>query len=99
MAKTDVWLTAPFTCKPGKGEEIKKHLRVLIPKVRQEKGCLFDECIQNAANPDEFVFVEHWATKEDMDAHINGAPAAEFGANTADLMESPPNVIVYNDIW
>lgn len=99
MAKTDMWLTAPFICKPGKQEEIKKLLHVLIPKVRREHGCLFDDCVQERDNPTHFQFVEHWASLEDADAHINGAAAAEFGAASADLMEAAPTPVFNNDIW
>lgn len=99
MSGKDVWLLADFTCKADKVEEIKVHLKQLIPDVRKEKGCLFDDCFQDADDPTKFTFVEHWATMEDAQAHMNGAPAARWGKNAGPLHASGEVIRMLKSIW
>jgi quinol monooxygenase YgiN len=99
MAAKDIWLLADFTCKEGKAEEMKEHLRELITDVRQEKGCLFDDCFQDAEDPLKFRFVEHWATEDDMNNHINGEPAARWEKNAGHLRATDPALRTFKTIW
>jgi quinol monooxygenase YgiN len=99
MAGKDVWLIADFACTEGKADEMKTHLRELIPDVRNEKGCLFDDCFQDAEDPLKFRFVEHWETEEDMQAHINGQPAARWDKNAGHLRASEVEIRTFRSIW
>lgn len=99
MAGKDIWLLADFECKADKVEEMKKHLRELITDVRKEKGCLFDDCFQDATDPTKFRFVEHWATEEDMQAHINGQPAARWDRNAGHLRATDVEIRTFKSIW
>ena len=99
MGKRDIWAVAGFTCKKGASEEMKKHLRVLVTEVRKEHGCLFDDCLQDAKNPLAFLFVEHWETPEDFDAHVNGAPAKRWAEATGHMIDIPVDIRILKEIW
>lgn len=99
MSGKDVWLLADFVCKADKVEEMKGHLKQLIPDVRKEKGCLFDDCFQDAEDPTKFRFVEHWESMEDAQAHMNGQPAARWDKNAGHLRASDVEIRTFKSIW
>ena len=99
MAGKDVWLIADFTCKEGTAEEMKQHLRELVTDVRKEKGCIFDDCVQDSGNPLRFTFVEHWETVEDMNNHVNGKPAARWDKNAGHLRATDVVIREHLSIW
>lgn len=99
MANQEVWVTARFEVKNGAAEEMKKHLHPLITAVRKEKGCLFDDCLQSADDPNVFMFVEHWATQADFQAHVDGAAAAKWAADSGHLVAVPVDIAHFKSIW
>jgi quinol monooxygenase YgiN len=99
MARQDLWVTATYTVKDGMAEAMKPHLHQLIGAVRQEHGCLFDDCVQNGKNPNAFMFIEHWATRADFDAHVAGAPAKKWSDATGHMLAVPVEIFEHRSIW
>lgn len=76
-------LIAQTRVKPGASEKFieawsKKHAAVAL-----EAGCIQYEHFQCTSDPERFVLLEHWATREDFEAHLKhefeigpGAPGA-----------------------
>lgn len=40
--------------------------------LKSDHGCLFMEVCIDEARPDHVIFVSHWETKADWDAHVGG---------------------------
>lgn len=55
--------------------------------------------IWQAEIPLKFTFVEHWATEQDMNHHINGEPAARWERNAGHLRATDVTIRVYETIW
>jgi quinol monooxygenase YgiN len=99
MARQDMWVTARFVVKAGMAEEMKPYLNQLVRAVRQEHGCLFDDCVQDAKDPNAFTFLEHWATPADFDAHVAGAPAKKWSDATGHMVSVPVDIVYHKSIW
>lgn len=99
MANQDLWVTATFKVKAGMAEEMKPHLHRLIRAVRQEHGCLFDDCVQDGNDPNGFMFIEHWATQADFDAHVAGAPAKTWSDATGHMIAVAVDIQPRKSIW
>ncbi|MFJ5776386.1 putative quinol monooxygenase [Streptomyces sp. NPDC093094] len=83
-----------ITTLPGRGrEQVDAHER-LAPVVRAEQGCLQYDLHRVAGDPDRFVLVELWASRDalaahDATAHMIAADAASpaFRAGPAQVIE------------
>lgn len=98
MSGKDVWVVASFTCKEGKVEELLKHLKVLVDEVQKEPGCIKYDCYQDAKNPLDFTFIEHWESQEALDVHGNAAALRKWRPVSEGLRTSAPKVQVLNAI-
>ena len=92
-----VHVIAVITAKPGKREEVLKHLRANVPAVRAEKGCIeygaavdADPAlpVQTKYGPETFVVVEKWETMDALKAHAAAPHMAAYGAKTKELLAS-----------
>lgn len=95
----EVWVTARFVAKAGMADEMRRHLRELVQAVRLEKGCLFDDCVQDTEDPNAFTFIEHWETMADFDAHVVGAPSKKWAASTGHMVAEPVVIRHFKSIW
>jgi quinol monooxygenase YgiN len=83
-------VTATFTPRPGKTEELVDVLRATIAKVHRERGCL--RYALHAADDGTLVLLEKWSRIEDLEAHSAGGAVAELHRGLPDLVEFPPVV-------
>jgi quinol monooxygenase YgiN len=72
MQKSSVQVLATFSCKAGKVDELVKNLKILVPKVQAEAGCIKYDCYRDLADPLRFTFIEEWASAEDLAVHAAG---------------------------
>lgn len=69
-----VVVTAVFTPKAGKHQELADALTSTIPAVHEEQGCILYAI--HAAPDERIVMIEKWVSREDLDAH-NTSPAVQ----------------------
>ncbi len=93
MIPNYVTVIAEMTAHPGKEEELKRHLLVLVEHTRREEGCVQYD-LHVADDPRKFLFVENWTTAEALDRHANSAHMKVFKEATANLRE-PPTVRLF----
>jgi quinol monooxygenase YgiN len=84
-----VTVIAEMTAKPGKEEELKRHLLVLVEHTRQEEGCVQYHLHVSDLDPRKFVFVEIWTTSEALDRHAHSAHMDAFRQIAAELRAEP----------
>ena len=58
-----------------------------IAPTRAEKGCVFYELHENAANPEDLTFIEEWDTDADLDAHGQSAHIQAGRKRLPELMD------------
>ncbi len=60
------------TVKPEKRTEFSSALREVLPKIKQQPGCIDVVERYSEANPNEFVCMTFWQTKEALDHYNDG---------------------------
>ncbi|MFZ4532817.1 MAG: putative quinol monooxygenase [Alsobacter sp.] len=63
-------LIATLTIKPGSGEAVIAAAKPCIAGTRAEPGCVSYDLNHSVTDPDTMVFVERWASREAIDAHM-----------------------------
>jgi quinol monooxygenase YgiN len=85
MPKSSVHVLATFTCREGKVDELIENLKILVPKVQAEPGCLKYDCYRDIDDPLRFTFIEEWASTEDLAVHSAGENLKWWGPASASL--------------
>jgi len=84
-----VTVIAEMTARPGKEEELKRHLLVLVEHTRPEEGCVQYDLHVSDLDPRKFVFVENWTTSEALDRHSKSVHMNAFREASAALRTDP----------
>jgi quinol monooxygenase YgiN len=66
-----------------------------VARSRQEPGCLRHAVMPDPESPHRLVFVEQWASAEDLSRHFRLPASAAFAAAMARLAVGAPEVNVY----
>jgi quinol monooxygenase YgiN len=84
-----VTVVALLEAKPGLAQRVLDSFREVSPLVHEEKGC---ELYAAHTDGNVVIMVERWTTREDLDAHANGAPLARLNELNTDLLVKPYDV-------
>jgi quinol monooxygenase YgiN len=77
-----------------KRKELMQTLHSIVEDVRRQNGCRHAGCYQDAASENDFLLVEEWATRKDLDGHLRSEIfTVLLGAGS--LMVRPPEVVVH----
>ncbi|MGE5726524.1 MAG: putative quinol monooxygenase [Acidobacteriota bacterium] len=60
------------TVKPEKKNEFSRDLRQILPQVRQQPGCIDVVELFSETNPNQFVCMTFWQTREALDRYNDG---------------------------
>ena len=71
------------TVDPERLEEIKTAMLDLVADTLQEAGCIKYELHQDDNEPNRFIFVETWESRELWQRHMNGAAIERFNQRIA----------------
>ena len=66
-----------------------------VARSLQEPGCLRHAVLRDPANPRRLVFVEQWASPEDLSRHFKVPASAAFAGALTRLAASAPEMTVY----
>ena len=67
----------------------------LVAGSRAEEGCITYEALQNLEDPNEFTFVEEWASNEALDEHFATEHFQAIKARGEELFSAPPDIRRY----
>ena len=95
MAAT-IHVIARVRAKSGKEDALKAVLTALVPPSRREVDCYQYDLLQSSADPREFCVVERWDNAAAVDRHAASEHVARAGAQMADLVEAPPEIVRYH---
>jgi quinol monooxygenase YgiN len=76
----------------GKAEEAWQVLNEICPRVKQQRGCVLNQVLQNG---NELVGITSWTTKEDLAAYADGEVARELFRRITPLFLGTPTVRTY----
>ena len=88
-------LLAKFTVKTVNIERMLPLAEGMIEPSNSEEGCISYEFYQAPFNPDTFIFVERWRSKEDLDLHFEMPYFKDFDSKVGELVVEKPSVITY----
>lgn len=84
----DIKIVAILIIKEQYYDKFPAELKTLVEKSRKEVGCRHYELNQNAANPLEFIFLEHWDSAEALEKHNHSSHFVAFSKFASDKMIS-----------
>jgi heme-degrading monooxygenase HmoA len=87
------------TIQPGKADEARAVFDDMLPKVKEQKGCLLLQLLQGG---DEIVGITSWETKEDLAAYADGNLSRELFARITPLLMGKPTTRSYDvkvNLW
>src|SRR5215831_4002499 len=80
------------TVQPGKADEAWQVLNEFARRVKQQRGCVLNQVLQNG---DEIVGITSWETKEDLGAYADGELARELFTRITPLFMGRPTARSY----
>ena len=83
-----VYVIATLIVKPEKRGDFLENAGTMIAATRKEQGCERYDLLSSITEPNEFVFVEKWSTREVLGAHFETPHMATWRALCAEYLES-----------
>ncbi|MFN8531032.1 MAG: putative quinol monooxygenase [Anaerolineae bacterium] len=75
-----VMITGRFDIDPAKRDDFLAFTRSIVPRERQQPGCLGFDIFEDVTTPNRFLMLEQWESEEALDAHTS---TDEFDQNDA----------------
>lgn len=86
-------VSAVITGVPGSGDRLEGMLIELATGTHAEDGCLLYSLQRAVENPDQFVTVEKWTSKEALDDHLTSPHVQAALAGAGEILAGPPVII------
>lgn len=86
-------VSAVITGVPGSGDRLEEMLQELAAGTHAEDGCLLYSLQRGIENPDQFVTVEKWTSKEALDGHLISPHVQAALAGAGEILAGPPMII------
>ena len=88
-----VHVSAVITGVPGSGDRLQDMLIELTDGTHAEAGCLLYSLQRALENPDQFVTVEKWTSKQALDEHLTSPHVQAALAGAGEILAGPPMII------
>ena len=79
-------------------ETLEKAFRAAMPPTHLEPGCLKYALQRSQENRNEFVMIEKWRSKEDLDKHLQTPHILALFKQLPDLLAAPIRIQVLDSI-
>lgn len=85
---TKLTIVASIRAAEGKQDLVRSELEKLVEPTRAEDGCLRYDLHQDNKEPNQFVFLENWKSRADLDKHMETPHIAAFLKATKGSIDS-----------
>jgi quinol monooxygenase YgiN len=92
-----IYVVATTGVKPESREAFIQGAKECIAETRKEKGCIAYEHHTSIHDPNLFVVVERWETREDLNAHARAPHVKKWREYSAPLKASPTVIEIISD--
>ena len=92
-----IYVVATTQVKPESRDAFIAGAKECIAATRQEKGCISYESHTSIHDPNLFVVVERWESRDDLNAHGRAPHMKTWRAYSAPLKASPTVVEIISD--
>jgi quinol monooxygenase YgiN len=83
-------------CAEGRRDDFVQLMKTMQDASRQEPGCIKYGFFAAVEDPDQFVAVELWESREALETHFGAPSVANFGAGLAGLVAGAPSVEIHH---
>jgi quinol monooxygenase YgiN len=90
----EVVVVAELHARPGKEDGARDVLEGLLAPTHAEPGCILYAMHQGVDDPARFAFVERWASREELEAHLGSPHLTAFMGRVDELFTEPPDILV-----
>jgi quinol monooxygenase YgiN len=95
---SEVVVVGSFKAQPGKEAEALQAFKDLVAPTHAEDGCILYALHQGADDPSQLVFIERWASREALDAHLKTPHIAAVLERVEELFGHSGTITVYNAV-
>lgn len=92
MSDKPLTVIARIKAKPGKEQDLKEALEILVAPTLQEEGCLNYDLHEGVEDSQLLVFYENWKNRELHAKHMNSPHLDDFRAKMDSLLAEPLQV-------
>jgi quinol monooxygenase YgiN len=92
-----IYVIATTQVKPENRESFIAGHKRCIAETRKEKGCIAYEGHTSVNDPNTYVVVERWETREDLNAHGRAPHMKEWRSYSTPLRVAPPVIEIISD--
>ena len=94
MSQERLIVIAEIQAAPGREKEVRELLLGLVPKTREEAGCLQYDLHEGKEEAGQFWFYEQWTSRAALDEHLQKPYLQEMVAKADVLMASAPRIVL-----
>ncbi len=91
-------VVAQIKAKPGKEDQVRQELLLLVAPSRKDAGCQNYDLHQGTNDPTLFLFHENWTSKAHLDAHLQKPDLQAALARVGQLVAEPPQITLWEKI-
>jgi quinol monooxygenase YgiN len=95
---SEVVVVGAFTAQPGKEDEALQAFKDLVGPTHDEAGCILYALHHGADNPAQLAFIERWASREELDAHLGSPHIKALLGRAEDLFGDSGSITVYEPV-
>jgi len=92
---SEVVVVGSFHARPGKEAEAVDAFKALVEPSHREDGCILYALHQGADDPRRLTFIERWASRELLDAHLASAHVKKVLERVEELFGDSADIVVY----
>ena len=95
---SEVVVVGSFTAEPGKEAEALEAMQALVEPTHREEGCILYALHRGTDDPRRITFVERWASREQLDAHLSTPHVQGMLARAEELFGDSADIVVYEPV-
>lgn len=94
----EVVVVGSFSAQPGKEAEAVAAFEALLEPTHREDGCILYALHRGVDDPRRLAFVERWASREQLDAHLQSPHVAKVLERAEELFGDSADIVVYEPL-
>jgi quinol monooxygenase YgiN len=93
---SEIVVVGSFKARPGKEVEALAAFEALVEPTHGEDGCILYALHQGSDDPARLAFVERWASREALNAHLASPHIQDVLAQADELFADGGDIVVYD---
>jgi quinol monooxygenase YgiN len=94
----EIVVVGTLRARPGREAQAREALEGLVEPTHAEEGCILYALHQSPDDPTRLAFVERWASREHLDAHLQSPHVAGLIERVDELLSEAPDIVVYDAV-